>query len=261
MKSRKRVLVLCPLTPGRVKIIESIKKGQLAGADFPDWLDFEFRMCRFSAPVWDNYFDFALSDLATIEIGLSAEGDGFDAVCIETITDGGLEALRSALRIPVLSAGQAAYHTALLLGRRFSVIVVWQGFRLAHERTLRLHGLSDRCASIRDLGFKPGDVDFSNMFGDREEEYFARMVELAKRAVDEDGADSIVLGSTTMYKARPYMAMHLPVPVIDPATALYKQAETMLALHLTHSPAAYPGAGVPKADIVHAMVDAVDELK
>lgn len=261
MKSRKRVLVLCPLTQGRADIIDTIKSGQLAGAEFADGIEFEFRMCRMSAPVWDNYFDFALSDLATIEVGLSAERDGFDAVCIETITDGGLEALRSALRIPVLSAGQAAYHTALLLGRRFSVIVVWEGFRLAHERTLRLHGLSDRCASIRDLGFKPGDVDFANMFGDREEEYFALMVEVAKQAIEQDGADSIVLGSTTMYKARQYLASHLPVPVIDPGTALYKQAETILALRLTHSPAAYPRAGVRKADVVHAMVDAVNELK
>ena len=258
-RPRRKVLVLCPLTAGRAAIIETIKRGQLAGASFAPDIDFEFRMCRMSAPVWDNYFDFCLSDLATVEAGLGAELEGFDAVCIETITDGGLEALRSALRIPVIGAGQAAYHTALLLGRRFSIIVVWEGFRLAHERTLRLHGLSDRCVSIRDMGFKPGDVDFADMFGDREEEYYARMVEVARDAVARDGAEAIVLGSTTMYKARPHLARHLPVPVIDPATALYKQAETLLSLRLTHSPAAFPPAGMPRADVVHAMVNTVAE--
>jgi Asp/Glu/hydantoin racemase len=255
----KRVLVLCPRVPGRAAIIDAIKEGQLSGARFPADLEFEFRVCRFSAPVWDNYRDFALSDFATVEAGIDAEREGFDAVCIETITDGGLEALRSVLRIPVLGAGQCAYQTALLLGARFSIIVVWEGFRLAHERSLRLHGLSDRCASIRDIGMRPDEVNFANMFGSREQEYYDRLAEVAMRAIEEDGAHCIVLGSTTMYKARPHLAGRLPVPVIDPATALYKQAQALLELGLTHSRAAYPHATVAKDDEIHRMAGAVDE--
>jgi allantoin racemase len=256
---QKRVLVLCPLVPGRREILGTIKSGQLAGADHFHGIEFDFRLCRLSAPVWDNHLDFAVSDLATIEAGLNAENEGYDAVCIETITDGGLDALRSALSIPVLSAGQASYLTAMQLGRKFSIIVVWKGFRLAHERTLRMHGLEAHCASIRDLGMNPADVNFADMFGNREREYFDSIANVAKQAAETDGADTVILGSTTMYKARDYVSKHLPFPVIEPAVALYKMTESVLSLGLTHSHAAYPKATAPKAGVVQAMVSAVDE--
>lgn len=261
MTRRRNILVICPLVTGRTERLDIIKAEQLAGAEFPPELEFTFRACRLSAPVWDNFYDFALSDMATLEAGLDAQKEGFAAVCIETITDAGLEPLRSALDIPVIAAGQASYLTALHLGRKFSVLVVWEGFRLAHERSLRLHGLLDHCASIRDLGMRPEEVNFANMFGGREEEYYERMAEAGARAIREDGADVIVLGSTTMYKARRYLSKRLPVPVVDPATALYKHAEALLALGLTHSRTAYPAVGMRKTRVTHAMLDAVDELR
>jgi allantoin racemase len=240
--------------------MESVLRGQLAAADFAPDLQFDFKLARLTAPTWNNHHDFLISDFATFELGLDAERDGYDAVCIETITDGGYEALRAALDIPVLSAGHASYLTALLLGRRFSIIVVWDGFKLAHERSLRQADLLDRCASIRDLGMGPGDVSFANMFGGREDTYYPLMAEVGLKCVEEDGADVVILGSTTMYKAAPYLAEHLPVPVVEPAAALYKQTETILGLHLTHSRNAYAKAPTLKTDAVHAMLDAVDEL-
>ena len=45
---------------------------------------------------------------------------------------------------------------------------------------------------------------------------FETLTAEAQKAIDEDGADVILLGSTTMHQAGDYMAAHLPAPVINP---------------------------------------------
>ena len=42
------------------------------------------------------------------EAGLSAEDDGYDAVCIDTMSDSGVNALRSVLDIPVIAPAKAS---------------------------------------------------------------------------------------------------------------------------------------------------------
>lgn len=250
-----RVLVLCPWVPGRQEVIETVSSGQLAGASFSPTVAFDFRLAKFSPDDWDNYHDLMLADLSLLELGLDAERDGYDAVVIETIGDGGLEQLRAVLDIPVIGAGQASHLMAMALGRRFSILVVWEGFSLIHERTLRTYGWADRCASIRCLDMQRGEPDFTDMFGGREERFYPALLELAEHCITHDGADTIILGSTTMYKAHAYLRERLSVPVIEPAAVAYKAAETMLALGLTHSRAAYRRAAMPYADVVHGMLD------
>jgi allantoin racemase len=89
--------------------------------------------------------------------------------------------------------------------------------------------------------------------------YYRRLAEAATRAVEEDGAEVIVLGSTTMYRGRPYLAERLPAPVVDPAAALYKQAAAILSLRLSHSRKAFPAATQNRAGVVHRMDDALAE--
>ena len=66
----------------------------------------------------------------------------------------------------------------------------------------------------------------------------------------EDGADVIVLGSTTMHQSAAFLAANLPIPVINPGVIAWKQAEVLLSLGLSHSKKAFPSPGVSKdADI------------
>ena len=66
----------------------------------------------------------------------------------------------------------------------------------------------------------------------------------------------LMLGSTTFYAAYPYLRERMPVPVIEPARVSYKAAESLVALGLTHSRAAYRPATVPLREMVHAMAEA-----
>ena len=53
--------------------------------------------------------------MSVFEAGLKAEEEGYDAVCIDTVSDSGMYALRSKLSIPVINPGQVAYKLCELL--------------------------------------------------------------------------------------------------------------------------------------------------
>jgi allantoin racemase len=76
------------------------------------------------------------------------------------------------------------------------------------------------------------------------------------RCIEQDGADVICLGSTTMHQAAAWLAERLPVPLVNPGPLTYKLVESLLALKLTHSRACYPKPQVPKLGMLHAMLDA-----
>ena len=69
------------------------------------------------------------------------------------------------------------------------------------------------CESIRALDAVP---DNQNLLAGKEEEVFPALDALARRCIEGDGADVILLGSTTMHQAHGPVARCLPVPVINP---------------------------------------------
>ena len=64
------------------------------------------------------------------------------------------------------------------------------------------------------------------------------------KEIEDDGADVLILGSTTMRQSHAYLKQHLPVPVINPGLVAYKICEMILELELCHSKTAFPD---PKA--------------
>ena len=82
-------------------------------------------------------------------------------------------------------------------------------------------------ASVRAVNIPP---DVEALFAGKEEEMYERLTNEALAAIEEDGADVIVLGSTTMHQAAEHMAKHLPVPVVNPGPAAVAFAETLVRL-------------------------------
>ena len=171
------------------------------------------------------------------EAGLRAEEEGYDAVIMDTVSDSGLWALRSRLSIPVIGPGLVSYAVAIMLGKRFSIITMWDKWRHLYEKNLDSYHLWEKCASIRAVNIPP---DVEALFTGKEEEMFQKLTDEARKAIDEDGADVILLGSTTMHQAGDYMAAHLPAPVVNPGPVAIKLTESLVQLGLTNSKVAYP---------------------
>jgi allantoin racemase len=246
-----RVLVLVPFAMDE-EGIENRRK-QLAEAGTTPAVEFDFRGVK-GGPAWfDSYHDFLLGDMAVFEAGLSAEEEGYAAVVVDTVSDSGVQALRSVLDIPVIGPARVMYLTALMLGSTFSILTQWDPWIASYKRSLQEHGLAHRCASVRSIDVPP---DVRNLLQGKES-VLPKLRDAGMRCVEEDGADVICMGSTTMHEAVEYLQRELPVPVINPGPLSYRMAEAMLALGLTHSRVAYGRPHTPKPEMAHAMMDAV----
>jgi allantoin racemase len=192
---------------------------------------------RNSAGMIESLYEALLFDVYIAEAGLRAEEEGYDAVIMDTVSDSGLGALRSRLSIPVIGPGLVSYAVALMLGKRFSIVTMWDKWRHLYEKNLDTYHLWSHCASIRAVNIPP---DVEALFTGKEEEMFRRLTEEARRAIEDDGADVILLGSTTMHQAGDYMREHLSAPVINPGPVAIKLTESLVQLGLSHSKVAYP---------------------
>ncbi|HEY1370634.1 MAG TPA: aspartate/glutamate racemase family protein [Gaiellaceae bacterium] len=192
---------------------------------------------RQSATLVDCHYEALIFDMYITEAGLRAEEEGYDAVLMDTVSDSGLYALRSRLSIPVFGPGLVSYAVATMLGKRFSIVTMWDQWRHIYEKNLDTYHLWEKCASIRAVNIPP---DVEALFAGKEDEMFTKLTAEAQKAIDEDGADVILLGSTTMHQAGDYMSAHLPCPVINPGPVAIKLTETLVQLGLTHSKVAFP---------------------
>ena len=187
---------------------------------------------RNSCLLLDSYYESIIFDAYIAEAGLEAEAEGYDAVVMDTVSDSGLQVLRSRLSIPVVGPGQVAFHLAGILGQRFSVVTMWDTWGFFYRKLFKEYGLTENVASVRAVNIPP---DVEALFAGKEEEMFEKLTAEARKAIDEDGAGVILLGSTTMHQAGDYMAASLPAPVINPGPVAIKMTEAIVQLGLSHS--------------------------
>ncbi|MBR0565361.1 hydrogenase expression protein HupH [Azoarcus sp. L1K30] len=233
MSKKVKMIFPVPMSEATRPMVES----QLpAGFRRPD-IEVEFVGAGRVMTLADSYYDMAIMEMAVIEAGMRAEAEGFDAVCINTVSDSGLAALRARLSIPVLGPGQSAFHVAAMLGHKFSVLTMWKRWFPLYRKTISEYGLASRLASIRAIDVRP---DTEALLSGKEDVVFAKLEAEALRAIEEDGADVIVLGSTTMHQSHAWLAGRLPVPVLNPGVVAYKLCELFLDLGLVQSRVAYP---------------------
>ena len=183
----------------------------------------------------ESDYDAAIAVPELLKSVETAAASGFDAVIISCFSDPGLEPGRELLSIPVLGSSLCAMHTAAMLAPRFSVLSPNDGGARSRELARR-HGLGDFFASSRGIGLsvmelardRPGCLE--------------RAKAAARRAIDEDGAEALVLGCMSMafHDVAEDLQQMLGIPVVNPAPVSIGIAETLVRARLSHSKASYP---------------------
>lgn len=232
MMKRIKMIVPVPVPP---EALESFAAQIPASLIRPD-IAVEFACAARGGRVLDSYYEGTLADAFCLEAGAGAEEEGFAALCINSMSDSGVAALRSRLRIPVVGTAQATYHTACQLGRRFAIISMWDNWRWLYDKVIGEQGLHHRLAGIRSIGVRP---DAAELLVGKEDSVFPLLAEAGRRAIEEDGADVLILGSTTMHQSHRFLASEMPVPVVNPGLIGFKMCEMLLDLGLSHSKRAY----------------------
>lgn len=150
----------------------------------------------------------------------------FDAAVIAAFGDPGLGGARELMPVPVIGLAEAAMLTACMMGHRFAIVSFATALGPWYRECVAYHGLTGRLAGICLL-----DGPFRDI-GDVQAEKENLLVDLARRAVDQDGADVIVLAGAPLAGLAQVVADRVPVPVIDGVAAAVKQAELLARLNL-----------------------------
>ena len=247
----KRILVIVPFAMSDENL--ALRRAQLDSLKLPDDVLFDYRPVKAGPANYSSHHDFVLADVSIFEAGCRAADEGYHAVCIDTMSDSGVAALRSVLRIPVFGPGKCSMLAALMLGDRFSIITMASRWKPLYKKALDELGMHHKCASVRAIEVPP---DNQALLAGKEEDVFPLLEQAAVRAVKDDGADVLILGSTTMHQAHAWLAPRLNVPLINPGPLSYQMALAALSLGLSHSSTAYPAPMHPRLEMLQTMLAA-----
>ncbi len=250
-RKKKRVLVLVPFPMAGEHL--AMREAQSKQVDLGPDLEFHYKPVKWAGTNFVGPYDYVVGDFTILEAGLQAQDDGFDAVCIDTMSDSGVAALRAVLDIPVIGPGRTTILTAMMLGDKFGMLVMWERWLGLYKKVMDELGVWHKYAGYQSIGMAP---DRFSLLGGEERVVFPKLLKAGKKLVEENGADVIILGSTSMHQARDFLAENLPVPVISPGPTSYAAALMMINLRLAQSRKSYPAPVGRSDDYIHGMLDA-----
>lgn len=147
---------------------------------------------------------------------------GYDGFMDGAICDPGLFAAKELSSVPVVGFGEASMILSLPLGHKFAILTANKRFEPIMQDLVKGYGLMDRCASIRSTGLTilqtANDKDLT----------IKMMIKAGRRAIEEDSAEVLLLGSAGMGGLAQTISEVLEVPVIDPVIAGLSVMEMIL---------------------------------
>src|SRR3989441_6701980 len=184
----------------------------------------------------ESSYEEYLSVPGTLRHVQEASRQGYAGAIIGCFGDPGLDAARELVEMPVIGPAEASMLMACTLGHRFSVVTVLESVVPSLRHLAHRVGVTEKLASVRAV-----DIPVLELATNRERS-ISRMIELGRRAVAEDGADTLALGCMSMgfLEAHQAMAAEVGVPVVNPVYAALKMLEALVGAGLAHSKRAYP---------------------
>jgi allantoin racemase len=177
--------------------------------------------------------DEAASVMPTLKLVQRANEEGYDACILACFSDPGLEQAREISNILVTGIEEISMHMAAMMGAKFSVMTLNQErvpSKTMHARRFRMEA---SLASVRPLDMSVAETDADPVKAK------ARILAVARKAVEEDGAEVIILGCAGMAGYADDIVAELGVPVIDPSSVALKITEGMVAAGLKQSKRGY----------------------
>lgn len=175
---------------------------------------------RFGAEVIASRAAYAIAGHAVLDAYAAYHGPKPDAVLLACFGDPGLLALREISGLPCFGMAEAGCLAAAARAQRFSIVTggeKWGPMLTEYAASL---GLAAQLASVRMLQADGGQI------GARPEAAREAIFQAAQAAVNQDGAELVILGGAGMVGQVEPLAARLSVPVIDGLTPAIRMAET-----------------------------------
>jgi len=186
----------------------------------------------------ESRYDEVLAVANLLDMVKQAEEDGCDGVYIHCFGDPGVHEARELVSIPVVGGFQPAALTASLISSKWSIVTILRNVIPMIADLARSLGIESNIASVRHINMPVLELTDKKVLKDR-------LLLQMEKAVDEDGAEAIVLGCTGMMGlaqdlAEAMAARGRPVPVVDPTASAIGYLELLIRNGISHSPLTYP---------------------
>ncbi|WP_026554518.1 aspartate/glutamate racemase family protein [Arthrobacter sp. 35W] len=147
-----------------------------------------------------------------------------DGVVVAAFGDPGMPALKELADVPVIGITEAALCAAALQGQRFAIIAISDRIKAWYRECVDRFGLASRLVSIRSIN------EALNGIGSVQSDFKDTLLALSRQAVEEDGADVVILAGAPLAGLARELAGQIPVPVVDGISAGIRMTEAVVAL-------------------------------
>ncbi|WP_175052558.1 aspartate/glutamate racemase family protein [Paraburkholderia sediminicola] len=234
MNPTLRICVLVPVATSQYN--ERILKA-VAPVVPPD-VHVEIRNITQGHPDIENRTNWLQNGMPVVELAQAIANDGFDGIWLTDFDMCGVEAAREVIDIPIIGGFPATAFTALALSQRFSIVTILQSTLAMQRGHPQTYGIQDSFASIRAINCPVAQLDDVDVV-------VIRTFEAALKAINEDGAQSILLGCTGFVDVASRVSQLLTkelgayVPVIDPNQAGFSFLVSLVRMQVRPSRLTY----------------------
>ncbi len=185
----------------------------------------------------ESSYDEAVNTPGILKIAMKAQQDGYNGIFIECMLDLGINAVREAVDIPVVGPGRISLLYAADLAESFTIISLLGNTNMPFLRLVRSLGLERKLASVRSIDIPMLDLSDRNKF-------LPAILEVARKAVEEDGAHALVIGCTRMIDVEADIRGNLKekgfnIPVVYGVPLTLRYLETLITNGLSQSKLTY----------------------
>jgi Asp/Glu/hydantoin racemase len=182
---------------------------------------------------------------------VSPAGSTVDGVVVAAFGDPGMPALKELVDVPVIGITEAALCAAALQGQRFSIIAISDRITAWYRDCVEHFGLGGRLASIRSIKQSLHGI------GSVQHDFKDTLLALSRQAVEEDGADVVILAGAPLAGLARDLEGQIPVPVVDGISAGIRMTEAVVELQSGfHRQGAFAPPPVKKRSGLSANLDA-----
>src|SRR5438105_1455385 len=172
--------------------------------------------------------DEVLAAYHTLDLVAGTRGQ-YDAYVIACYGDPALAACREVSSVPVIGIAEASFHMAGLVAYKWSIVSVLPRVKPLLKELVARNGMEKHCASIRCTPLTVLEIE------EDIERTKRMMVDEGRKAIDEDGAEAILLGCAGLGPLDKWMQQQLGAPVLDGVACAVKLAEGLHGYGVTTS--------------------------
>ncbi len=168
----------------------------------------------------DTVADIVACEYQVFQVGATTRENECDAILIDCVFDPAVDAIQKHTGIPTFGPMRTTLSLVHLVAQNFAIIARTQQQCDMMTDVIRRYGFGDSLIGTRPLGITYAQARQPAIFTEA-------MVTQIKNAVEQDGAQAILMGSTTMALNDQLLAAANGVPLFMPGMFALRVMETM----------------------------------